>query len=541
VFQLDGDSMRQLLRLLKPTEFEHISAVIALYRPGPMGMNSHINYAQRKNGQQQSEGVHPELTEPLSEILDPTYGLIVYQEQVMAAAQRVAGYSLGQADLLRRAMGKKKPEELDKQLEVFRSGMKANGFSDGAIKALWDTLLPFADYAFNKAHSAGYAVLSYWTGYLKANYPAEYMAALLTSVGDSKDKLAVYLNECRRMGIRVLPPDVNQSISGFAAVGDDIRFGLNAIRNVGKNVVDAIVEARAESPFDSFQDYLTRVATQASTKRCVESLIKAGAFDSLGHTRRSLIAVHEEAIDASAVLKKQAASGQVDLFGGMFDEDPAMVPVPNLPEWTKRDLLAHEREMLGLYVSDHPLAGQEALLMRHSDMGTIALKESEIKDGESVTLAGLITQVQHKVARASGNPYGQVVLEDFSGEISIMFMGKTYLENRELLKADQTVSIRGRIQRRDEEVMLSAYSIDVLEAGREQGGVLVISVKEAMATKTKLQKLSEILAAHPGPVEVQLKMQNGGESKHFLLPQRIAVGHDLFGEIKALLGQDAVN
>jgi DNA polymerase-3 subunit alpha len=541
VFQLDGDSMRQLLRLLKPSEFEHISAVIALYRPGPMGMNSHINYAQRKNGLQESEGVHPELMEPLSEILDPTYGLIVYQEQVMSAAQKVAGYTLGQADLLRRAMGKKKPEELDKQLEVFRSGMKGNGFSDGAIKALWDTLLPFADYAFNKAHSAGYGVLSYWTAYLKANFPAEYMAALLTSVGDSKDKLAVYLNECRRMGIQVLPPDVNQSISGFAAVGNDIRFGLNAIRNVGKNVVDAIVEARAESPFDSFQDYLTRVASQAATKRCVESLIKAGAFDSLGHTRRSLIAVHEEAIDSSAVLKKQALSGQVDLFGGMFDEDPAMVPIPNLPEWTKRDLLAHEREMLGLYVSDHPLAGQEALLMRHSDMGTIALKESEIKDGESVTLAGLITQVQHKVARASGNPYGQVVLEDFSGEISIMFMGKTYLENRELLKADQTVSIRGRIQRRDEEIMLSAYSIEVLDAGREAGGVLIITVKEALATKSNLQKLSEILAKNPGPVEVQIKMQNGGDSKHFLLPQRISVGHDLFGEIKALLGQDAVN
>ena len=541
VFQLDGDSMRQLLRLLKPSEFEHISAVIALYRPGPMGMNSHINYAQRKNGLQESEGVHPELMEPLSEILDPTYGLIVYQEQVMSAAQKVAGYTLGQADLLRRAMGKKKPEELDKQLEVFRSGMKGNGFSDGAIKALWDTLLPFADYAFNKAHSAGYAVLSYWTAYLKANFPAEYMAALLTSVGDSKDKLAVYLNECRRMGIQVLPPDVNQSISGFAAVGNDIRFGLNAIRNVGKNVVDAIVEARAESPFDSFQDYLTRVASQAATKRCVESLIKAGAFDSLGHTRRSLIAVHEEAIDASAVLKKQALSGQVDLFGGMFDEDPAMVPIPNLPEWTKRDLLAHEREMLGLYVSDHPLSGQEALLMRHSDMGTIALKESEIKDGESVTLAGLITQVQHKVARASGNPYGQVVLEDFSGEISIMFMGKTYLENRELLKADQTVSIRGRIQRRDEEIMLSAYSIEVLEAGREAGGALIITVKEALATKSNLQKLSEILTKNPGPVEVQIKMQNGGDSNHFLLPQRITVGHDLFGEIKALLGQDAVN
>ena len=541
VFQLDGDAMRQLLRMLKPTEFEHISAVIALYRPGPMGMNSHINYAQRKNGLQQSEGIHPELTEPLSEILDPTYGLIVYQEQVMAAAQKVAGYSLGQADLLRRAMGKKKPEELAKQFEIFSSGMKNDGFSEGAVKALWDTLLPFADYAFNKAHSAGYGVLSYWTAYLKANYPAEYMAALLTSVGDSKDKLAVYLNECRKMGINVLPPDVNQSIGTFAAVGDDIRFGMEAIRNVGKNVVEAVVAARKDGKFDSFQDFLTRVPAQASTKRVVESLIKAGAFDSLGHTRRSLIAVHEEAIDAASVLKKQASSGQVDLFGGMFEEDPALVPVPDLPEWTKRDLLAHEREMLGLYVSDHPLAGQETLLMRHSDMGTLALKESQIKDGETVTIAGLITQVQHKVARTSGNPYGQVVLEDFSGEVSIMFMGKTYLENKELLRADQTVSIRGRVSRRDEEVMLQAFSIDVLEAGREQGGVLVINIREAMATKSRLQKLTEILQLHPGPVEVQIKLQNGGETKHFLLPQRVAVGHDLFGEIKALLGQDAVS
>ncbi|MEY3966679.1 MAG: polymerase subunit alpha [Actinomycetota bacterium] len=541
VFQLDGDAMRQLLRLLKPTEFEHISAVIALYRPGPMGMNSHINYAQRKNGLQQSEGVHPELTEPLSEILDPTYGLIVYQEQVMAAAQKVAGYTLGQADLLRRAMGKKKPEELEKQFEIFSSGMKAGGFSGSAITALWDTLLPFADYAFNKAHSAGYGVLSYWTAYLKANYPAEYMAALLTSVGDSKDKLAVYLNECRRMGIRVLPPDVNQSIGVFAAVGDDIRFGLEAVRNVGRNVVDSIVEARRGAKFESFQDYLTRVPAHAATKRVVESLIKAGAFDSLGHTRRALIAIHEEAIDSSAVLKRQALSGQVDLFGGFFDEDPAMIPIPNLPEWTKRDLLAHEREMLGLYVSDHPLAGQEALLLRHSDMGTIALKESAIKDGETVTIAGLITQVQHKVARTSGNPYGQVVVEDFSGEISIMFMGKTYLENKELLRADQTVSVRGRVSRRDEEIMLQAFSIEVLEAGREQGGVVVIQVREALATKTRLQQLTEILGRHPGPVEVQIRLQNGGESKHFLLPQRVAVGHDLFGEIKALMGQDSVS
>lgn len=540
VFQLDSDNMRSLLRLLKPTEFEHISAVIALYRPGPMGMNSHTNYAQRKNGLQQSEGVHPELVEPLREILDPTYGLIVYQEQVMAAAQRVAGYTLGQADLLRRAMGKKKPEELTKQYEIFQNGMQQAGYSEAAVKALWDTLLPFADYAFNKAHSAGYGVLSYWTGYLKANFPAEYMAALLTSVGDSKDKLGVYLNECRRMGIQVLPPDVNESIEVFAAVGEDIRFGLGAVRNVGHNVVSSIIEARTTEKFTSFDDFLTRVSQQASTKRVVESLIKAGAFDSMGNTRRSLIAIHEEAIDSSAVKKKQAATGQMDLFGSLLGGDPSVVAIPDLPEWTKRDLLAHEREMLGLYVSDHPLAGQESMLMRHSDMGTIALKESTIQDGETITLAGLITAVQHKVARSSGNQYGQVTLEDFSGEMTLMFMGKTYLEHKDLLQTDLTVSVRGRVSRRDDGMTLQAYSLEVLDAGREKGGVLKLSILDAMATKEKLQKLQEILERHPGPCEVQVKLISAAP-KHFMLKQRVDIGHSLFGELKALLGPEAVS
>lgn len=540
VFQLDGNNMRSLLRMLKPSEFEHISAVIALYRPGPMGMNSHTNYAQRKNGQQQSEGIHPELTEPLREILDPTYGLIVYQEQVMAVAQKVAGYSLGQADLLRRAMGKKKPEELEKQFEVFSNGMKANGFSAAAIKALWDTLLPFADYAFNKAHSAGYGVLSYWTAYLKANFPAEYMAALLTSVGDSKDKLGVYLNECRKMGIRVLPPDINQSIDVFAAVGDDIRFGLAAIRNVGHNVVDAVVQTR-EPKFTSFDDYLRRAPAVACTRRVVESLIKAGAFDSMGHSRRALYAVHEEAIDAVAVVKREAATGQVDLFGDLLQDDSTNVAIPDLPEWTKRDLLAHEREMLGLYVSDHPLAGMEAELMRFSDMGAAALRDSDLADGETVTLAGLITQVQHRIARSSGNQYAQLTLEDFSGEISVMFMGKTYQQYRELLVEDLTVTIRGRITRRDEEIVLQGFSIETIDPGRDRGGILQLSLTEALATREKLTQLANILEAHPGPVEVQVKLSATSGTSHFMLPQRVRVGQDLFGELKALLGPEAVN
>ena len=246
MFQLDGGAMRALLAPWRPTNFEDISAVLALYRPGPMGVNAHNDYADRKNGRQPITPIHPELAEPLAEILGDTYGLIVYQEQVMAIAQKVAGYSLGQADLLRRAMGKKKKEVSTRSTSRFAAGMQANGYSDDAIKTLWDILVPFADYAFNKAHTAGYGLVSYWTAYLKANYPAEYMAGLLTSVGDDKDKSAIYLAECRRMGITVLPPDVNESQSDFASVGTDIRFGLGAVRNVGANVVDSIIRTRSD-------------------------------------------------------------------------------------------------------------------------------------------------------------------------------------------------------------------------------------------------------------------------------------------------------
>ncbi len=251
VFQLDGGPMRALLRSMKPDQFESISAVLALYRPGPMGVNAHNDYADRKTGRKPVVPIHPELGEALSVILGDTYGLIVYQEQVMAIAQQLAGYSLGNADLLRRAMGKKKREILDKEYVPFSDGMKANGYSEGAIKTLWETLVPFADYAFNRAHTAGYGLVSFWTAYLKANYPAEYMAALLTSVKDDKDKSALYLAECRRMGIKVLPPDVNDSDGDFTPRGTDIRFGLTAIRNVGANVVASIVapaRPRAASP-----------------------------------------------------------------------------------------------------------------------------------------------------------------------------------------------------------------------------------------------------------------------------------------------------
>lgn len=539
VFQLDGGPMRSLLRLMKPDNFEDISAVLALYRPGPMGVDSHTNYALRKNGLQEITPIHPELEEPLAEILGGTYGLIVYQEQVMQAAQKLAGYTLGQADILRKAMGKKVRAVLEKQKETFFGGMTANGYSAEAQQALWNVLESFADYAFNKAHTAAYGLISYWTAYLKAHYPAEYMAALLTSVGDAKDKLAVYLNECRRMGINVLPPDVGESIKYFAAVGEDIRFGLGAVRNVGSNVVEAIVESRADAPFSSFHDFLAKVPVHVSNKRTVESLIKAGAFDSLGSTRRALLEIHEEATEQAVLDKRREANGEVGFdFDSLWDEPQQVVKVPERPEWTKKDKLAFEREMLGLYVSDHPLAGLEVALAKHASLGIHDLLASEsITDGEQVTVAGLVTSVQHRVAKQSGNPYGMITVEDFNGEITIMFMGKTYTEFSSLLQPDAILVVRGRVSRRDDGMNLHAQSAFAPDLGAvDASGPLVLVVPEQRATETVVDELARVLDRHRGDTEVTLKLHRGGTAKVFEIPRPVSVTADLYGELKGLLG-----
>ncbi|WP_206686607.1 DNA polymerase III subunit alpha [Microbacterium invictum] len=541
VFQLDGGPMRSLLRLMKPDNFEDISAVIALYRPGPMGANSHINYALRKNGQQEITPIHPELEEPLRDILDTSYGLIIYQEQVMAIAQRVAGFSLGQADILRRAMGKKKKSELDKQYEGFHGGMVAGGFGEAAIKSLWDILLPFSDYAFNKAHSAAYGLVSYWTAYLKAHYPAEYMAALLTSVGDSKDKLAVYLNECRRMGIKVLPPDVGESIRYFAAVGEDIRFGLGAVRNVGTNVVDGIIAARAAESFTSFHDFLTKVPVHVANKRTVESLIKAGAFDSLGSTRRALMEIHEDATEQAVLDKRREANGEVGFdFDSLWgdDEPHAVQKVPERPEWTKKDKLAFEREMLGLYVSDHPLAGLEIPLAKHASTSIHDLLASDdVNDGDQVTVAGLVTSVQHRVAKQSGNPYGMITVEDFDGEVTVMFMGKTYTEFQSMLVADSILAVRGRVSVRDDGLNLHGQSAFAPDLGAvDAGGPLILMIPEHRATETTIGELAQVLGRHRGDTEVTLKLHRAGAAKVFEVPIPVSVTVDLYGELKGLLG-----
>ncbi len=545
VFQLDGGGMRTLLRLMRPDTFEDISAVGALYRPGPMGANSHTNYALRKNGMQPVVPIHPELAEALSEILGTTHGLIVYQEQVMAIAQKVAGYSLGQADILRRAMGKKKKSELDKQFEGFSQGMQDRGFSMDAVKTLWDILLPFSDYAFNKAHSAAYGVVSYWTAYLKANYPTEYMAALLTSVRDDKDKSALYLGECRHMGITVLPPDVNSSSANFTAVGVDIRFGLTAVRNVGANVVDAIVEAReAKGEFTSFTDFLDKVPAVVCNKRTIESLIKAGAFDSLAPSRRALLLVHEQAVDAVVGVKRKEAEGQFDLFAGFGgdDEDDASltfrIDVPDVPDWDKKQRLAFEREMLGLYVSDHPLSGLEHVLAQAADCSIATLMADESRaDGSMVTVCGLVTSLQRKMSK-NGNPWAAVTLEDIDGSVEIMFFGETYLAYSTALAEDAVITVRGRVRRRDETMQLQAVEVSLPDVSQVESRPITITLPVSRCTPPVVERLREVLATHPGVTEVHLRLTQPGRSTVMRLEEslRIERSPGLFGDLKALLG-----
>jgi DNA polymerase III subunit alpha len=544
IFQLEGGGMRSLLRLMQPTSFADISAVGALYRPGPMGANAHNDYADRKNGRKPAVAIHPELAEPLREILDETHGLLVYQEQVLAIAQKVAGYSLGQADLLRKAMGKKKKEILDKEYDRFSAGMRERGYSAGAIKALWDTLVPFSDYGFNKAHSAGYGVVSYWTAYLKANYPAEYMAALLTSVKDDKDKSALYLHECRRMGIKVLPPDVNESDSNFTPRGTDIRFGLSAIRNVGENVVASIIETRrAKGRFRDFADFLVKVEPVVCNKKVVESLIKAGSFDSLGHTRRGLVAVHAEAIDAAMGTKRAEAIGQFDLFGSADDADGLAVGlgfeivIPST-EWDKTALLAAERDMLGLYVSDHPLFGVEHVLSRLVDCSISSLTTDERAEGGIITIGGIVSGLQRKMTR-QGSPWAIATVEDLEGAIEVLFFPQTYQQYAMSLAEDAVICVKGRLSRRDDIPSLHAMELFLPDVGENaQRGPVVLQMPAARCTPPVVERLREVLATHPGVTEVQLQLRNGARTTVLRLDETLRVDATpaLMGDLKALLG-----
>ncbi len=541
VFQLDGSAMRDLLRRMQPTGFNDIVAVLALYRPGPMGMNAHNDYADRKNGRQPIKPIHPELEEPLKEILAETYGLIVYQEQIMFIAQKVASYTMGKADALRKAMGKKKLEVLEAEYKGFKEGMTANGFSEAAVKALWDTILPFAGYAFNKSHAAGYGLVSYWTAYLKANYPAEYMAGLLTSVGDDKDKAAVYLADCRRLGITVLPPDVNESVQNFASVGDDIRFGLGAIRNVGANVVASLINTRTEKgKYADFSDYLNKIDIAACNKKVTESLVKAGAFDSLGHPRKGLFLVHTDAVDSVLGTKKAEAMGQFDLFGGADDGGTDAVFTIRVPdeEWEDKHKLALEREMLGLYVSGHPLNGVAHLLNNQVDTQIPAILDGDVANDAQVLVGGILASVNRRVNK-NGLPWASAQLEDLTGGIEVLFFPQTYSLFGHEIADDVVVLVKAKVAARDDRIALIAHELVVPDFSSAQADrPLAVSLPTRQCTIDKVSALKQVLANHPGTSQVHLRLISGERITTLELDQslRVTPSSALMGDLKALLG-----
>ena len=478
VFQLDGGPMRDLLKLMKPTEFEDISAVLALYRPGPMGVNAHTDYALRKNGLQEISYIHPHLEEALKPILEETYGLIVYQEQIMKLAQVVAGYSLGEADILRRAMGKKKKEEMDKQWERFSTGAYERGYSKESIEVLWNTVLPFADYAFNKSHSVAYGYMSYMTAYLKANFPAEFMSALLTSTADDKEKTALYLDDAGRQGIKVLPPDINHSGRDYEPLNDkSILFGLKALKGVSDVVSDQIVAVRKEGgKFADFSDVMNRLPRMTVNKRVLEALGLAGAFDNMGYTRKSVIESLEPNLKeyqkiARAKKKDELAGASLfdDLEIDVFKHEYNITPCDEYPNLEKLFL---ERETLGLYVSGHPLDGlnlDSISSKRISEIlaGSVPHVVGFPKRGQEpiITIAGIAPMYSSRTSKA-GKPFGMGTLEDRSGVIDFMMFGSTFSDYNTFMKTDGLYALTGYPQKRsadDEKISFVVTSVRPLE------------------------------------------------------------------------------
>lgn len=536
VFQLESSGMRSLLRDMRPSTIDDIIALIALYRPGPLGSGMVKDYVARKHGEQEIAYPHPAL-EP---ILGDTYGIIVYQEQVMRIANVMAGYSMAEADILRQAMAKKKPEVLAEQREKFIGGAVTNGFDEDNAGVVFDLVVHFAGYGFNKSHSAAYAMISYQTAYLKANYPIEYMAALLTSVISDKDKVALYINECRRLGIEVLPPDVNESFAGFTAVEDKIRFGLSAIRNVGEGTIAAIIEARKQEPFTTVYGFCRRVDSSSINKRAIESLIKSGAMDSLGATRKCLLEIFEEAVELGIKQQKDAKAGQFTIFDQTEVGSEWLEPdLPeNQDEFDKSKLMAFEKEMLGLYVSDHPLLGLEGALRAQTDASTAMLKERS--DSEWLWIGGIISGIS-RVTTKKGEIMAFVSLEDLTGSVEIVVFPKILEKFRELIVEDCIVKVRGRLDRKEDEVKVIAQEFEALDVNK--GGVRPIQVTlKSNANRETFEELKRIFSSHPGPAPVFLKIVVADKTTTMSLSEKYCVtnSNGLFAEVKTLLGEDSI-
>jgi DNA polymerase-3 subunit alpha len=542
VFQLESSPMRALIRSLAPDCFDDVAALVALYRPGPMAMNMHNDYADRKNGRQPVELLHDDAAEMLS----GTYGLMIYQESMMRIAQKFAGYSLEEADNLRKACGKKIREVMAKEKAGFIEGCIKTGYGDAVGQKWWEQIEPFADYAFNKSHSYGYGYVAFQIAYLKANFPVEYMASLLTSVKGNLDKAAGYLHECRVMGVEVLVPDVNLAESDFSATGrdehglpDTIVFGLSAVRGVGEGLVSLLVEERrANGPFDDFIDFCERVDPTVLNKRTIEALIKAGGFDGMGCGRKGMLQVFEQIIDLTLSRRRERDMGIQTLFGELseeasFDERPK---IPDM-EFDKTEKLRFEKEMLGLYISDHPLAGIEDALRRKSDCTVPELKE--LGDGEFRAVGGVVTNLQRKYTRKQ-DLMAVFELEDLEGSIEVMVFPRSMLKFGHMLRDDAVVVVKGRVKANDDERQMICNEVEIFET-RQRNGAVTVKLGASALEQPKLDALKEVILRHPGDSDVVIEFEDLGKKKKVQLSQKYGVdpASSLMGELRVLLGAGA--
>ncbi|GIU74479.1 MAG: DNA-directed DNA polymerase [Bryobacteraceae bacterium] len=538
VFQFESAGMKDMLRRARPERIEDLIALNALYRPGPMQFID--EYIDRKHGRKPVTYELPQL-EP---ILQETYGLPVYQEQVMQIAQAVAGYSLGEADILRRAMGKKKKEEMDRLRTRFVAGARERGVPERKASALFDTLAKFAEYGFNKSHSAAYSYLAYITAYLKAHYTVEFMAALLTSETGNTDKVVKYINECRELSIEVLPPDVNQSDYHFTPVGRDrLRFGLGAIRNVGQSAVEAIVAARREGgPFTSLDDFCERVDMAAVNRRVIESLIRAGAMDSLGGTRAQLFAVIEDCMESGQRAQKDRLSGQAGLFAGLGVAAAGVAPARTLPQvadWTPQEKLRGEKETLGFYVSGHPLDEYAWKVRELTTRNTASLEGLE--RGAEVALCGIVTAVQRR-RNKDLKPWATFQLEDRFGSVEVLVFSTRYEALQKELEPDRAVLVRGKaLPEEDGSVRINAQDIIPLELARVDFPALVsIRVRLDGEAERRAEELVRLIRAKPGSTSVRLRLEKPRDFVVLLdIPERIRPDREFRTELERICGPDA--
>ncbi|MGH9122659.1 MAG: DNA polymerase III subunit alpha, partial [Acidimicrobiales bacterium] len=510
VFQLEGGPMRSLMRSLAPASFDDVSVLIALYRPGPMAANMHLDYAERKNGRQAVTYMHPDM----EKVLGDTYGLCVYQEQMMGLARQFAGYTVVEADKLREGAAKKKRDVMAAEREKFIAGCDRTGYGSELGKRIFDMIEPFADYAFCRAHAYGYGLVSYWTAWLKAHYPVEYLAALLTSVADDKDRTALYLAESRAMGIEVLVPDVNLSVSDFAALPERsaITFGLSSVRNVGSGLVERIVaERESGGPFEDFYDFANRVDPVVLNKRTVDSLIKAGAFDSMGVSRMGLCQVYEQVVEATLARRREADLGVMTLFAAAPGEasvfDDSRVPVPEV-EFDKTTRLALEKEMLGLYVSDHPMRGMEAALARQAEITIADLLESvdaSVPTGPPQWVGGVVTGLARKYTRR-GELMATFFLEDLQSSVEVWVFPKAMLEVGHMLADDQVVCVKGRMSTRDDTPKLFCLELRVPKLVAGGTAAVHLGLPAHALSDTCLAELKSVLREHPGESPVFLHL-----------------------------------